>query len=243
MKDNLRTAAIFFLITLFAVYLAACNGSGDVNGSDAGNGDSSDTYDVDAHGIPKFVNTDYIELAQIYQISKFRSGVGHDYSDNFESCRSMKHYFQPDASADWSTVQIFSPVDGFVSKIREEWAGTQVQIQSKEYPAFYFIIFHISLNNPLNAGDQVTAGQQLGTHIGSQTMSDIAVGVSTPGGWKLVSYFDVINDFVFQDYQTRGLTSRYDSIISQEERDADSLSCVGEEFADSGNLDNWVVFN
>ena len=173
----------------------------------------------------------------------FRSGIGHDYSDDFESCRSMKHYFNPksNGSVDWSTVQIFSPVSGTVPQIWEGWAGTTVQIKSEEYPAFYFIIFHVNLTNPLNVGDLVTAGQQLGTQ--AQTASDIAVEVSTPSGWKLVSYFDVMTDSLFQNYQARGLSSRDDAIISKEARDADPLTCDGDQFTDSGNLENYVVLN
>lgn len=175
----------------------------------------------------------------------FRSGSGHDYSDDFESCRSMKHYFESksNGSVDWSTVQIFSPVSGTVSKIWEGGVGMQVRIKSEEYPAFYFKIFHVNLTNPLNVGDLVTAGQQLGTQIGSLAGSDIAVGVDTPNGWKLISYFDVMTDSLFQDYQARGLSSRDDAIISKEARDADPLTCDGEEFTDSGNLENWVVLN
>lgn len=210
----------------------------------AGCGWLGDTYDVDKNGIPKFAGVDYIELGKIYRISKFRSGIGHDYSDNFESCRSMKHYFDPKSDVDWSTIKIFSPVKGTVSKIHQEWAGgTQVKIKSEEYPAFYFIIFHVNLTNPLNVGYVITAGQQLGTHIGSQTWSDIAVDVNTPSGWKLVSYFDVMSDSVFQGYQARGLSSRSDSIISREERDADPLTCSGETFTNSGTLENWVTLN
>ena len=174
----------------------------------------------------------------------FRFGIGHDYSDHFESCRSMKHVYYPieiNGSMDWSTVQIFSPVSGTVSKIWETWAGTTVRIKSEEYPAFYFKIFHVNLTNPLNVGDLVTAGQQLGTQ--AHTGSDIAVGVNTPNGWKLVSYFDVMTDSVFQDYQARGLSSRDDAIISKEARDADPLTCDGDEFIDSGNLENHVVLN
>ena len=52
-------------------------------------------YDVDLNGIPQFVSTNVMDLVNISQISKFRSGAGHDYSDDFESCRSMKHYFIP----------------------------------------------------------------------------------------------------------------------------------------------------
>ena len=59
-------------------------------------------WDVDANGIPKFVTSDHIELSKIEKISKFRSGIGHDFSDNFESCRSMKHYYCPYGNVDWS---------------------------------------------------------------------------------------------------------------------------------------------
>lgn len=241
MKGCIRLWLVVLLSSLLVISLTACNG-GDTGTGGNGSG-GSDTYDVDANGIPQFVGVDYIELDKINRISMFRSGIGHDYSDDFESCRSMKHYFQPNSSVDWPTVQIFSPISGTVSKIYEEWAGTQVQIKSEEYPAFFFIIFHVNLTNPLNVGDLVTVSQQLGTHIGSQTTSDIAVGVSTPNGWKLVSYFDVMTDSVFQNYQARGLSSRDDAIISKEARDADALTCDGEEFTDSGNLENWIVLN
>jgi len=239
-KSSLRYPALLILTSLLAVFLTGC---GDDNGLTGPGGRGNDTYDVDENGIPKFVSVDYIELENIHQISKFRSGIGHDYSDDFESCRSMKHYFQPKSSVDWSAVPIFSPVNSTVSRIFEEWAGTQVQLKSEQYPAFFFIIFHVNLTNPLNVGDVVAAGQRLGTHIGSQTMSDIAVGVNTPNGWKLISYFDVMTDSVFQNYQARGLTSRNDVIISKEARDGDPLTCDGEEFTDGGNLENWIILN
>ena len=206
------------------------------------------TYDVDALGIPKFVETDYIELGKIERISKFRSSEGHDYSDDFESCRSMKHYFVPKPNIDWSTVKIFSPVNGTIVGIYEEWAGKQVHIRSEQYPAFYFVIFHVNLTSPLGIGSKVTAGQQLGTHIGSQTNSDIAVHVKTLegwklGGWKFVSYFDVMTDSLFESYQARGLSTRDAVIISKEARDADPLTCVGEEFITKGTLESWVYLD
>jgi hypothetical protein len=74
-------------------------------------------------------------------------------------------------------------------------------------------------------------------------MSDIAVGVNTPGGWKLVSYFDVLTDSLFQSYQAAGVSSRDSLIISKEARDADPLTCSGETFTGSGTLENWVIIN
>ena len=47
----------------------------------------------------------------------------------------------------------------------------------------------------------------LGLHLGIQTYSDVAVGVNTPKGRKLLSYFDVMSAHVFQQYRARGLAS------------------------------------
>src|SRR5258708_5244428 len=54
----------------------------------------SQIFNVEAGGIPRIVEADYIDLSKIVSISKFRSAQGHDYCDDFESCRSMKHYFK-----------------------------------------------------------------------------------------------------------------------------------------------------
>jgi hypothetical protein len=100
------------------------------------------------------VEADYIDLSKIASISKFRSGEGHDYSDDFESCRSMKHYFKPGADIDWVTVKIFSPVTGVIVRTDEEWAGTKLDIQVDKCPAFVVSIFHVKLIAALRQGRQ-----------------------------------------------------------------------------------------
>ncbi len=224
----------------------------DSNGTITGTKTPWTTYDVEANGIPQFVSTYVIELQKISQISKFRSGIGHDYSDDFESCRSMKHYFVPKANVDKLSVKLFSPINGTVSGLTDDWTGnsvwkgTTVSIKSKNYPAFYIIIYHIDLINTLNVGDEVVEGQLLGypaDYPNNVTIADTAVGVITPIGYKLVSFFEVMSDSLFLDYQARGLNSRYDVIISKTARDADPLTCNGEEFLDSGNLVNWATLN
>ncbi len=188
----------------------------------------------------KFITVNYIEIDKIKSISKFRSGIGHDYWDDFENCRSLKHYFVPNNGVDWSSIKIFSPITGKVVRINEEWAGTQVQIQTNGAPNFVVIIFHIALLKSLTVGENISAGQQLGTHIGSQTYSDITIGYSKQGKWKLLSYFSAINDSLFNLYKARGANSRSDFIISKEARDADPLNCSGETFGTQGTLENWV---
>jgi hypothetical protein len=172
---------------------------------------------------------DYIELGRIARISRFRSGVGHDYSGGGESCRSMKHYFVPASYP----VKIFSPVSGSVGYLTQEWAGTQIGIQAG---ARTFIVFHVDLLPSITVGTSVTAGQQIGTHVGSETWSDIAVRE----GDQLLSYFDVMADAVFQRYRSRGVGARGELVISKAARDADPLACSGDSFATPGSIPNWV---
>ena len=135
------------------------------------------TYDWATLGVPKFVDVNYIDLRKITQISKFRSAVGHEFSDGsqfnaesyffpsgLERCRSMKHYFiAPDAG-----VKIYAPTSGVISRrFDEAIGGTQLQITSDVQPAFTFYIFHVELTVDLPVGTLVTAGQELGHHVGT----------------------------------------------------------------------------
>jgi hypothetical protein len=205
----------------------------------------SDIWDIEKSGIPKFVGTNYIELDKIYRISKFRSSIGHDYSDAFEQCRSMKHYFEPRGNIDWTTIKIYAPVTGIITRVEQEWAGgTKIEIASDEYPAFRFSIFHINLSVQRNVDDKIEAGEQLGTHIGSQTMSDISVIVNDPARQgRMVSYFDVITDTVFKEYSDHGVNSRADMMIPKVTRDANPLTCSGDVFMSADALENWVVIH
>ena len=236
-----RILQIFFLCTVLFSVLCFFSCSSKNKSEDEVVSSGPDTPKSDPNIIPQFVNVNYIELNKIGRISKFRSGIGHDYSDDFEHCRSMKHYYQPFDSVNWTSIKIFSPVTGTVDRIFEEWAGTQIQIKSDQYPNFIFIIFHVKLLTPLNVGNKVTAGNQIGTHIGSQTMSDIAVVQVAGAGRKMISYFNVMTDALFQNYQQRGITSRNDFIISKEARDTDPINCNGETFGSSGTISNWSV--
>ncbi len=184
------------------------------------------TYDVQKLGVPRFVSTNYIDVAKIFAISKFRSGSGHSYADDFEQCRSMKHYFMyPNESA-----VIQAPVAGTITRIFDEWAGTQVQITSTVQPAFTFILFHVALTQRLAVGDSVLEGQVLGTHVGMQTFSDIAVGVNVPGGYKLVSYFETLTENGFAPFRLRGITDIAQLVTPRAERDAAPFQCQGETF-------------
>ncbi len=191
--------------------------------------------------LPQFVTSDFTERNKIGNISKFRSGVGHDYSDEYESCRSMKHYYLPNVP-DWTTISVFSPVNGQVVRLEEGWAGSQVHIKSNEYPSFTFVLFHVSLISSLENGSYVSAGQKLGYHASNSTYQDIAVRVTVIDGnekMKLVSFFEVMTNSLFSTYSDFS-TNRADFIISKKTRDYNPMICNGEAFLTSSSLPNWV---
>ncbi len=205
------------------------------------------TYDLDPSDVPRFASSDAIDLSTIARVSRFRSGEGHDYSDDFESCRSMKHYYFPKDGVLRSTVRLYAPVDGTVIGTIEEYEGgtlskgKQVGIRPDGYPAFWAIVFHVNLDSPLTVGDRVTAGQLLGTSAKQDgTVTDVAFWVHTPIGNRLLSFFECMSDSVFVNYQTRGVATRETPIITRAERDADPLTCIGEQFEDPGHIANWV---
>lgn len=233
-----KKSQIIFILLLFLI-IPGCSKKHDANIT------TNDIWDIDKDGIPKFVNTNYIELSKIYRISKFRSSVGHDYSDSYEQCRSMKHYFEPKSDVDWATVKIYSPVSGIITRAEQESiGGTKIEIASDDYPAFRISIFHINLQGTRIVDDKISAGELLGTHIGSQTYSDISVIVNDPTKQgRMVSWFDVITDNVFNEYAARGINSRSDMAISKSDRDANPLTCSGDTFTSTDMLESWVYLN
>ena len=161
---GMRLRTIVPLLTI-AGSLAACGGRSPTAPSETGStppvtpppapappAEERATFDVDRLGIPQFITHNYIELAKIEDISRFRSGAGHDYSDSVESCRSMKHYFRPARSVDAATIRIYSPVEGEVISVTAEWAGVQIAIRPKSHPAFRVILFHVTPSIALAAG-------------------------------------------------------------------------------------------
>ena len=208
------------------------------------------TYDASG-GLPQFVQEEYIGMSRMEKLSRFRSGAGHDFSDDFESCRSMKHYYVPASDGStWSTIPVYSPADTEVVGVDLEYigadpAGYKLALESTDNPGIYFTIFHMTPDTAPLLGDTFAAGQLIGTHIGNVTSSDIAVGIYNTGSqWLLASFFDVMTDAFFTDnYVTpnANILSRADLIISKAERDADPLTCDGETFTPGGSLPDYVI--
>ncbi|MBN2480293.1 MAG: hypothetical protein JXB19_01020 [Bacteroidales bacterium] len=214
-------------------------------------------YDIEARGVPKFISHDFTQLFKIEMISKFRSGFGHSFTDGNESCRSMKHYYNPyPAYRENNNVEVYSPVKGTIISVLTEGPGSssgltnkEIQIKPDDQPAFIIVIFHCDLaSSAIQTGKRVTSGELIGyarmyyEEEGHYVTSfDIALYVNTPSGMRLVPYFSALTDGIFNSYVARGAQSRQDFIITKEERDADPLQCDGETFLTNGNLENWVI--
>lgn len=201
---------------------------------------------------PQFIQADFIDLDNIYSISKFRSGAGHDFSGNGEQCRSMKHYFntqdtrakmnsydqgngipsKPDGVSD---IAIYSPVDGKITAVKKEQTpiGAQIYIRPTSNSNYTVRLFHIYLDSGIEKGSKVSAGQKIGV-ISQYQNTDIAI-MGGGFGNNFVSYFDVMPDSVFAKYRARGVKSRDELIISKEARDANPLTCNGEIFVPKNN--------
>ena len=95
--------------------------------------------------LPKFITASHVKISDTAYVSKFRSSAGHDFSDSFEGCCSMKHYFVAiDFFGTRFTQPIYSPVDGVVLYLSEpsgghsdDWKIEYREQTGKEPPADY----------------------------------------------------------------------------------------------------------
>lgn len=240
------------LVTILTILLNGCGGGSSEE-------DGVATYDLERLGVPKFVSQDFTQLYKVKSISLFRSAYGHDYSDATEECRSMKHYYAPkNIYRKNDEIEIYSPIDGVIESIQNEHHGSsdglknkEVRIQSTQYPAFSFTLFHCDLiDDTIVVGKEVHAGELI-AHARmvypdlNETANDfdISVWVQTPDHIQYVSYFETMTDTLFSNYQSRGVTSRDEMIISKSARDADPLTCNGQQFTNTGSLPNWKDLN
>jgi hypothetical protein len=214
--------------------------------------DAASSASEDSDLVARFATALPIDLEHIERISRFRAGVGHDYSDTYERCRSMKHYLCPipcpgsGAPAPsvtpppWTELQIRSPITGTVVRLdAEQTYGTQLVLEPEGHPELRVKIFHVTPSSELAPGSSVSPGQVLGTHASTQTMSDIAVEQGRPDGFRLISFFETLSDEAFAPLAQRGIT-REALQISVAERDAAPLTCDGERFTTPDPLEHWL---
>lgn len=176
----------------------------------------------DLANLPKFATSHHIDMDRIYAVSKFRSGAGHDASDSYESCRSMKHYFAgSESDPDPSSINIYAPFDGTVVFFSPDGEDVQTWIRPDGYPNAIAMIFHTVPD--VKIGQKVKSGQRIGHHSG-KSWSDIQIAIHGLFNTRHVSYFDVMTDDVFGYYAKLGF-KRSDFIIDKAQRDANPLQC------------------
>jgi len=220
---------------------------------------------------PPLIISNFTELDKIEKISRFRSCSGHTTvpQNRSEMKRSMKHYFwvKPEYLGS-DTVEMYAPYDGFVAEVREDRAdGLEGEIWIVPKDAFTilppidrwsFSVQHINIREDLKRGSEVKAGELLGyaaVDTDERGTFDVVYAKGAPSvkeidNWRgpflaLDSIFNHMSDEVFQKYKDKGIASRFDAIISKEDRDANP--CVykddGPYFQNQEDPNNWIIFN
>lgn len=196
--------------------------------------------------LPQFITHDYVDPANIAAIAKYRSGVGHPFSDNYEfNDRSLKYYFEPLKKYlnTQQSLPLFAPATGTIAAVVPEEQvlsngdirGNQVTINPDGFPAFEIRLFHVNLAAGLGAGAHVNAGDPIGyADIRESVDFDMAVGAawnatqlnpnagqsSAPPGYRLLSPCDLMNDATFAHFAAYGITDRSDLIVPLAYRNA-----------------------
>lgn len=203
----------------------------------------------DTDNPPQFIVANVVDPAKVYMVSKFRSGIGHDYSvGTDETCRSMKHYLSvldPDAP-DYKIenggskeampapepgvdVPIFSPVDGTFHVVEGDGVpiNREVQVVPSAYPSVVVRLMHVAPLASLADGDAVKAGQQVGLVLRNQAF-DVAIdakSVDVVDATRYISMFKAMDDATFAAWQRRGATDRDQFFLSRAEVDANPWKC------------------
>ena len=197
--------------------------------------------DIDPTKVPQFIQADFIDVTKVSNVSKFRSGVGHDASDSVEHCSSMRHYFgfidAPEIQAEEGKdialekakflIDTFSPVDGRVMGISGDLAkhGQQINIKPDNYPSIQVRIDNLNVDPSIHALSKLKAGQKIGE---SRGMAEITISYNFPFGNRYnLSYFTLMPDSLFAKYQkaARWNITKDDFIITKEYRNVHPLEC------------------
>lgn len=242
------------------------NSTGQIKNSGAGNSQSAsgqnkspNLFSGNPENPPKFIVANFVDPSKIYLITKFRSGVGHDFSTNSgETCRSMKHYLSaldpaaPDYKIEGNgeksamptpvqgvDVPIYSPVDGVVSiEVGDGIPINQaVDIVPNNYKMFTIRLMHVFPIKGLKVGQNVKAGQQVGLVLRNQTFDfDIETMVNDPKyKSRYISVFMAMTDNVFAQWQKRGAPAREKFVLSKASVDANPWKCAVDSSQKAGD--------
>ncbi len=196
-----------------------------------------------------------MNISDIYEISYFRSNLGHDYSMNAwdgETCRSMKHYLNFNMNSEPNTnipvrskptpnhpnIKIYAPFDGTIIDDEPEQMpiGHQIHISSAQNSHYFVRLFHIDLLPSLKVGDEVKSGQWIGT-VGPMDGIDVSYEANLINGKTVyLSIFQYMTKEAFAPFAAKGYKPS-DFILTKEQADAKGYECNGQYFSNAPQQD------
>ena len=191
----------------------------------------------------KFIVANPLDLQHVTQLSKFRSCVGHDFSNGMqvpghplrpsigaiESGRSMKHYVYIGVlSADTGVVKGYAPFDGTVSIQSEQFPmGVQVIIQGDNGWRFRF--FHgdaiVKEGARVKAGDSVIAWPSIDAKLNQGPSYNFDIALENLQGNIFESPLTRMAPNIAALWAAKGFTPE-SAILSKEYRDAKPCKVV-----------------
>lgn len=205
---------------------------------------------LDRGNLPRFLTHNVCDLQYVDRVSRFRSSYGHSHTADIESCRTNKHYMEGFGVND---VPRYSPVSGTIHQVMQDGeVDVQTFIVPDDHPAFVVRQEHVLLDDGIDVGTHVEAGDRLGVWneaegAGSSehaTAGEVLVHMRTPEGTVLVSYFDVLTDDAFAEWaDAGGPATREAYIIPKAVRDASPNTCGDDEsYEQTATVDggDWV---
>lgn len=219
------------------------------------------TKPKDASALP-VLTVNFMDIAKIERISKFRSCQGHTVvpQDESETKRNMKHYviLKPEFWGGGKKVAVYAPFDGRVAGIRtEKELGLEGEIAFSSGASRWEVSYlHLDVLSNIKKRQKVKAGQIVG--YASNKGVDVVYsgrggfGVKNIDGWQspygaLDSVFNHMSAALLAKYQAKGI-SQTDMIYTKEQRDADPCQYV-ENSPNIAQLNNfahpedWVQVN
>jgi hypothetical protein len=211
--------------------------------------------------LPQFITHDFVDPQYLNAIARYRSGVGHSFSDGYEPAdRSLKNYFEPKPIYlnTRDALPLFAPATGALATVvpeghvlaNGERRGFQLSLIPDGYPAFEIRLFHVNLSAGLGAGSHVVAGDTLGfADLREAVDFDWAVAVAwnarplfgdagqalVAPGYRLLSPFDLMTDAAFAHYAAyNGITDRSQFVVPLAYRAAHPGRFIGQDLS---NLD------
>ena len=211
--------------------------------------------------LPQFITHDFVDPSYLNAIARYRSGVGHTFSDDYEPAdRSLKNYFEPKPAYlnTRDAIPVFAPATGTLASVvpeghtlsNGEHRGWQLSLAPDGYPAFEIRLFHVNLAAGLGAGSHVNAGDALGfADVREAVDFDWAVGaewnaksiygnlgpVGVTPGYRLLSPFDLMTDDAFAHYAAyNNITDRNQFVVPLAYRTAHPGTFGGQDLS---NLD------